>query len=157
MIIARYGQLGLNLSPVTSIYAIAKSFKIPKTSVLNVLESYHNHDGVVVIPKQGRKFQNIPENIERQLLNPERLHHWGPYSLKQRAVLCQRELNYRVSYYRLRKVYMEANVRYRKTKWVYRQSIELKEPLERQRQEFALVLAGVIKEGRGPIYFDEST
>ena len=53
--------------------------------------------------------------------------------MNQRAVLCQTELNYRVSYYHLRKLYKKANVRYRKTKWVYRQSIELKEPLERQR------------------------
>ena len=51
--------------------------------------------------------------------------------MKQRVVLCETELNHKISFYRLRKVYMEANVRYRKTKWVYRQSIELKAPLER--------------------------
>ena len=112
-------------------YAIAKSLKISESSVLNVLESYHNHDGVIVIPKQGRKFQRFPENIERQVLDPERLQRWGPYSLKQRVVLCQRELNYRVSFHHIRRIYKKANVRYRKTKWVYRQSIELKEPLER--------------------------
>ena len=157
VIIARFGQLGLTQNPVTPALAIAKSLKIPRNTVVDLISSYLDHDGQIVVKRQGRPPENLPYAIERQILDPQRLQSWGPFSLKQRVVLCETELNYKISFYRLKKVYKSANVRYRKTKWVYRQSIELKAPLERQRQEFALVLAGVIKEGRGPIYFDEST
>ena len=44
-----------------------------------------------------------------------------------------------------------------RTEWCYRKAVDLRADYDLERRRFASVLAGVVKENRGPIYFDESS
>ena len=132
---------------------IADSFKMPYGTIARVIKDFIDNGDVVITRSRGRRAPPVPQEVQRALLDPELLQRWGQYSIKDRLVLCRRELGHPITEHQLRKLYGYNRVRYMTTHWVHRRATLDKERLDAQRREFAKTLGSVITSGLGPIYF----
>ena len=125
---------------------------MPYSTVLKTINRFRLH-GRVIKTKRGRHTKEVPANVAQMLLNPYVLDRWAPFNLAQRVERCYIEYGFKMSVYMMRKFYRQINIRYLMTAWQYKKAQDHPQELNSDRRAFVHVLARVIYQGLGPIYF----
>ena len=72
--------------------------------------------------KFGPSRKEIPERVREAILSKEWLQSNAAYSLRERVFIIERDLGYKFNVKSLHRFYHENGIRFRKTRWMYRQA-----------------------------------
>lgn len=153
----RYGSRTHFYRVVRTIADVSKRLGVPYMTVKSALRRFiqagHRWENL----KMGVPPKIIPDNVRDTILSQEWLQTNAAYSLRERKFIIERDMGYKIGHDRLHKFFHANGVRFRQTRWVYRQAYENQPWKSRQRIDYAKLLANVMLSGRHELlFFDES-
>ena len=159
IVFQRYGSLTDFRHAVMYIKAVARLLRIPRSTVQNCLRKFVDGGSTLsVFVRPARQFLVIQPRLKRVLLHKATLQQWAPFSIRERLEIIRILYREKMSYATLRSFYKAHKVSYVCGKTaVYRTYLTNQVHLDSQRQDFALLLANLVKNKYCVVYQDESS
>ena len=117
----RFGSLHCFDSIKGNVAKISKRVGFPYTTVRSALNRFVQA-GNIWKQKLGAPKKKIPKEVEEKLISAKCLQDMAAYSLRERVIMIERDMGYKMSYNFLHAFYHRNNIKPRQTKWVYRQA-----------------------------------
>ncbi len=161
LIMVYYGSCTDFDSPHMSISQICHIFGIRPKTMQTILSCFRKQGKDITRFVDQRtlnpSLQSFTKEMTDYLIDQTTLQSWAGKGLRERALLATNKFGVNVSVNSLWKFYHMNNVSFRNVQKVYRTSLIRKPQLEMEREQFALKLGHLIRNGAPVIYCDESS